>query len=405
MSGRKRGYVRPNFRGVLRSACAEVTSALQGRSPQLTVDELDHQLKELRKRCRDARQTAEKANPGSKIVKLLDRMDARREDLVLLVTEGRNKLAQARSARYALEAGIKFAKLIAADVGANDSQVTSALAELNRVITEESQTTSTAKPFYAKFERGCRELELWLGEVERESQSPPAPAANQRPSPTESPEAVQVRLAHAAELSALKADLEKLQVAPSGGWDELQPWLKSQNMLAEAQQLAGVAQGHLETGDLVAGRMAIAKLESHRTAGIAEAEQNRQAANRTRLIADAIMETLFDRKYDTPTFGFLKEGDPLSGIQVRADVPNRDGRGNIRVDIHFDGQTEFEVENIAEGEEHSCRDVLESLAVALSQEGLKLDITDWGRARDLPPSGDAGLQIPSRVVEIERERE
>ena len=405
MSGRKRGYIRPNFRGALRSACADATRGSLQESPQLAVDELEKQLKEARRQCREARQTAEKQTVSPRTTELLDRMDARREDLVLLLTEEQRKLERAITTRRTLEQEVKSASLAAADGNVFESQLGAALARLNKASSEDALASSAAQPARKKFERGLRELQLWREEVQRELLPHSVPVSGRQVAPEESLKSVQERLAHQAELAALKEEFRILEMEPDGGWDEVRRWVKSRDVVEESQRLMSTARSHLNAGDLNAARSAVEQAESHRAAAITETERNRRDTERTQQIADAIMQALCDRKYDTPKFGFLKEGDPLSGIQVRADVPNRDGRGNIRIDIHLDGRTEIDVENIDEGEEESCRDSLGGLTEALAHEGLQLDITDWGRAKEAQSSVDQELKIPVRERESERERE
>ena len=114
------------------------------------------------------------------------------------------------------------------------------------------------------------------------------------------------------------------------------------------------------------------------------------------------MQSLYDRNYNTPQFGYLKSGDPLSGLQVRADVPNKDGRGNVRIDFFLDGRTEFEVENVPAGEEEICRKLIGGLSEAVAAEGMTLEVTDWGKAAQK----NAGTSEPAtRTVQVERERE
>ncbi len=403
MSGPKCGYIRPSFRGSLRSACTTTSRACSRWGTPLVIDELEKELKEARRQCRDARDATEKQNVSPRIGELLDRMDARREDLVLLLKEERHKLEQAQVARQVLDQELKSGSLAAGDLRASESRLGTAEANLNRAHHDAEAANSAARSAVQRFQKGLRELQLWRAEVEQDLK--PRQTSLGNPVPEESLQAVQERLAREVELAALKEEVSKLEVEPEGGWDEVRRWLKSQATVEECLQQLKAARGQLEAGNLVTARSAIERAESQRAAAIAEAEQNRQNSERTQQIADAIMQALCDRNYDTPKFGLMKEGDPLSGIQVRADVPNRDGCGNLRVDIHLDGRTEFEIENVVEGEEKLCRDVLGGLSAALAHEGLELDITDWGRAKDAHPRPDEGVKIPTKVKEPERERE
>lgn len=403
MSGPKRGYIRPSFRGSLHSACGSSSRACSRWGTPLVIDELEKELKDARRQCREARDAAEKQNASPRIVGLLDRMDARREDLVLLLKEERRKLEQAKATRRALDQELASATKAAGDMRASESRLGDAVASLNRAHRDADVATSAARSVVQRFQKGLRELQLWRSEVEQALGS--RKANQESPMSAESLQAVEQRLAQEAERAALKDEIAKLDVEPEGGWGELRRWVKSQETVDGSLQQLNVARVQLEAGNLAAARSAIEQAEAQRAAVIAEAAQNRQNSERTQQIADAIMQALCERNYDTPKFGLMKDGDPLSGIQVRADVPNRDGRGNIRVDIHLDGRTEFEIENVVEGEEKLCCDVLGGLSEALEQEGLELDITDWGRAKNKHLRPDDGVKIPTKVREPELERE
>jgi len=403
MSGPKCGFVRPSLRGALRSACTVTSRACSQWGTPLAVEELEKELKEARRQCREARQAAEKQIVSPRTGELLDLMDARREDLMLLLKEEQRKLEQAQSTRGVLDQELNSATMAAEDLRTSESRLAADVTNLNRAHRDADAANSAARSAVHRFQQGLQELHLWREEVEREFR--PRQASHSKVALEESLQAVQERLAREAELVSLKEEVSKLEEEPDGGWDEVRRWVKSSEEVEDCLRQFKAARGHLEAGDLAAARPVIERLESLRTAAIAEAERNRQDSERTQQIADAVMQALCDRHYDTPKFGFMKEGDPLSGIQVRADVPNRDGRGNIRVDIHLDGRTEFEVENVVEGEEQLCRDVLGGLTEVLAQEGLELDITDWGRAKNKEPTLDQGSKIPTKVIVREPERE
>ncbi len=143
--------------------------------------------------------------------------------------------------------------------------------------------------------------------------------------------------------------------------------------MRSAEQL--LTEGDVAATEAMLERATLCREEIERVA-----DTNRRAAARLRSVADAVMQALCDRHYDTPVFGVIREGDPLSGIQIRADVPSADGRGNIRIDLHADGRADFEVENVAAGEEETCRAVIGGIAEAVASEGMELEVTDWGRA-------------------------
>lgn len=125
------------------------------------------------------------------------------------------------------------------------------------------------------------------------------------------------------------------------------------------------------------------------------ADKNKEAREQTEKIADAIMQALVDKNFNTPIYGDLDSDTFASGIQIRAEVPSKDGKGNIRIDLHLSGEAEIEVENVPSGEEIICRNLLTGVAEALAKEGLELEMTDWGRATNCSDSNSVIKPIQS----------
>ena len=109
------------------------------------------------------------------------------------------------------------------------------------------------------------------------------------------------------------------------------------------------------------------------------------------ITANSIMQALYDSDYNVPTYGDIEESGSVKGIRVRADVPSEDGKGNIKIDIDLNGQTTIEIENVPNGEEKLCKNTIKNISSKLKEEGLDLEITDWGRAANVKE--DDGMAV------------
>jgi len=208
------------------------------------------------------------------------------------------------------------------------------------------------------------------------------------------------RDAFAAELLQRLEKLKKTYVETE---EQVKPWVAQNQQWTHCEKLLEQAQNELDRGAVEDADKKVVAAEASLEELSKEAIDNREAAHRNEQIADAIMQALCDRNYNTPIFGTLEEGNQLGGIQIRADVPHRDGKGNLRIDLHLDGRTVFEVENIADGEESVCKDVITGVGAALARAGLALNMTDWGRAH--LSDKQKGLIDLLESTRIERERE
>ncbi len=110
------------------------------------------------------------------------------------------------------------------------------------------------------------------------------------------------------------------------------------------------------------------------------AAENRRLSAQREEMAQAIMQALYDAKYDTPSYYMQDEADELSDLCVVAAAP--DGVGDMRMRIGISGETKFEVGNIPEGSEQLCIDQIRSLQKRLAESDVRFDMTDWGRAEN-----------------------
>jgi hypothetical protein len=397
MSGPKRARIRLSVRSRLGTALLAARRNRELLNSIPTVSEIEARLKEARRQARFVK-AADTADQG---VAILKRMDERREALALDLSENAPRLETIQATIQKLDHCLVVAERALQDGTSSEQHLASSLTQLLDSESHARRLTPEAKRQAGRFDRDLRELLLWGNELECRSGTNTRPGT--QPAKVESVDALQQRLAHEAEVAQLHDALGELAQEPEGGWENVRRWLKDKSAITAFDKSIAEAKRYLANGDVGKANAAIEQAESQRTTAIDEAIANQQASERTQQIAEAVMQALCDRKYNPPAWGPVSPDDPLSGTRVRADVPVSDGRGNVRVDILLDGSTEIEVENVPIGEEHVCRDLLNGLAQQLSDEGLMLEITDWGRGHKAVVEAQDFEETP-RERKRERER-
>ncbi len=379
MSGQKRAYIRPNYRQLLRQECAEVDRFLDGLPLIPCIDEIEKELSDARKEARRIRAGASASQDAAS--DLMKRADLHREDLSLLLNEAKPLLQRAEKAVAGMRAELATCQT---NLQAGLLPEVSALAlqtNLQREKAAAAKTLAATREAVARIALHRREMKLWTTAVNQKLEPAKESQRTKKRSKSElSPEQLQDQIAEQAILSALRDKLEEVSKEPLNRWTEVQAWLGDSTFADEHTRSLQNAKALLAAQDIPRAKKALELAETVRAEAAEQALRNRQAAERNQQIAEAVMQALCDRHYNTPQYGYLKQGDQLSGLQIRADVPNRDGKGNIRIDLHIDGTTVFELENVPNGEEQICRNMVTSIAEAVSKADMNLEVKDWGRA-------------------------
>jgi hypothetical protein len=136
------------------------------------------------------------------------------------------------------------------------------------------------------------------------------------------------------------------------------------------------------------------------------ATTNRAKFRQREEIAEAIMNALYEQRYDNPEWYYADkdaEGreNQLSNLVIFAKAPG--SKGDMRMSVDLDGHVGLEVQNIPEGEETLCHSLITNLQSGLAGE-VDFQMTDWGRAANLR---DARIQVPTgqqKTQEKVRER-
>lgn len=400
MSGPKCGQITSTQIGALRRRCQGVERWLQSLPELPSMAQLNAELDAARAEAQELRR-----NPIADSVAMLDIADRHRADLTLLLKQHGDVIASAESARTQLRGALASARA-RLDAGGATTLVAAAQNDVETATTRAQLSHRLCEAETKKVAVLRRELAL----IQEKLRGPapqvaptPAPSAPSRPAPPrEDPELEMKNIRRKALLDEAERRLGQLSAAVASDKASSTGWLKGSGTWSQFEKLLATARGAAKEGDAEAAEEAVSQAEVLRDRILQEAATNREAADRNQRVANAIMQALCDRHYNTPNFGNLQGSDPLSGIQIRADVPNRDGRGNIRIDIQLDGTTVFEVENVPEGEERVCRDVIAGVGEALVTSGLELKMTDWGRATG---AGAAAVELPTAGPGLMREPE
>jgi hypothetical protein len=399
MSGTKRAVIVPNWRVALELQCRWAEQWLESVSLPPTLAELQQELKAARATARTLTETAGSSGATGKNASLLAEAEKLRGELDLLLQRQKPRWtateAEVTTVRRQLAEG---RKLIAGSAGGNTLQ--QANNDLHLSLKRANASLEGLGAEVARVNRLRRELQLWNARISKQTAAPPHKvAAAGRPTapPPPDPEAVRQEIAQQAAEAAAREGLNNLGATLSADRTAVESRLLNAARWDEYSSLLKDAAAALESKDCPRAQDTIDKASALRIGLLNEARANAAALERNQQVAEAIMEALCDHHYNLPKFGDLKAGDPLSGIQIRADVPGSDGKGNVRVDLKLDGQAVFHLENVPQGEEALCRRFLGQMGNALSAQGMELRM-------EKPWAGSSGDE-PHPFVEVPKERE
>ena len=399
MSGTKRAVIVPNWRVALELQGRLADQWLESVSLPPSLAELQAELKAARATARTLTETAGSSGATEKVASLLAEAEKLRGELDLFLHRQKSRWteteAEVATVRRQLAEG---RKLIAGRASGNTLQ--KANNDLNLALKRANESLEGIGGAVTKVNQLRRELQLWNARISKQTAtSPHKEASAGRPTapPPPDPEAARQEIARQAEEAAAREGLNSLSATLSADQTAVEGRLLNSARWDEYEALLRNAEAALASRDCPRAQDSIDKASALRTTLLNEARANAVALERNQQVAEAIMEALCDHHYNLPKFGDLKEGDPLSGIQIRADVPGSDGKGNVRVDLKLDGQAVFHLENVPQGEEALCRRFLGQMGNALSAQGMEL--------RMEKPWTSVFSNEPATVVEAPMQRE
>ena len=405
MSGPKCARVRPTPMSRVTAALTEVERSLLAcsSSPDGSLAELLNDtaawLATLRREAAQ-RPTASGETPRSGQAEAkLQKLERLREDLSLAISNEQSICKSLAEVEQASRSASDAARESLSQGGSTVAQLASMERDLRKAAELVDGARRLAEQARRRIGRQRAELEAYHREAHRSTAAVGRAGGGDKG--TEPGDGAKAAADEAAR-ALLRHQLGELSRAPESGWKELETWTGPERPVDELRAMLRIASKLVESGDISVAATMLERAAARREEIERGADAGRAAAERLRSVADAVMQALCDRHYNTPLFGAIQEGDPMSGIRIRADVPSGDGRGNIRIDLHVDGRADFEVENVPTGEEEVCRSVIGGLTEAVAAEGLELEVTDWGRAAGVEPKEDQRLRKQEQVQERRR---
>lgn len=165
------------------------------------------------------------------------------------------------------------------------------------------------------------------------------------------------------------------------------------------------ARARLGAEDFQGAQNLLAEALAGARAEFEKATTNRRKFDQREVISEAIMNALCAQGYDAPSYYFSeKDGrgndNELSNLTIFAKSPGK--RGDMRMHINLDGHVDLALEEVPEGQESECVNILNGLRDRLAGE-VDFQMTNWGRA-----DGDAGKAREvqqQRVQQVEKQRE
>lgn len=186
--------------------------------------------------------------------------------------------------------------------------------------------------------------------------------------------------------------------------NHLQEWADNPQGLADIQNRMVQARGRFDkeefSGVAEHAQAAVAQLR----ACIDVADANLARYEQREEIGNAIMQALYDQNYDTPEWYFAERDSrgndkKLGEIVIFAQAPG--AKGDMRMQINLDGNVNLELQNVPEGEEQLCHELIRGLQDGLA-DVCHFEMKDWGRADGARPQR---VQVQQKQRDITRERE
>lgn len=209
------------------------------------------------------------------------------------------------------------------------------------------------------------------------------------------------RIEASNDLNAVKNEAEQY------GFDFLADWGGDPAMLEATRKILLDAEGKLASGQFEESRQLSAVAVSNLRILFEKSKENENLVERRNIITKAIVEALKELNYDDPAVryqpkpGDASENNPkLGDLSIKADTSS--GTGNMRFNIHLDGEIELDVQNVMESD---CRGRVYALQDRVS-DLVDFTVKDWGSGERIPEAGSIKqpekTKIAEKTVETER---
>ena len=220
-------------------------------------------------------------------------------------------------------------------------------------------------------------------------------------------------------VSALQTAFETAQIAAQNALtaakEEIAPLDRAELIRWSGEDaVVSSAYSRLETVTGMVASEQFAEAESAVAASLEElrrlaktADENKIASEQRYALAEVIMNALYEQGYDSPTYYYMQKKPDGSDVEfsdlaIFAKAPG--DRGDMRMSIDLAGKVDLEVENIAEGEEGVCVELIQNLQKGVGNE-MDFQMTDWGRGSNANPKAKVAVQTQMQTQEITRQRQ
>ena len=208
-----------------------------------------------------------------------------------------------------------------------------------------------------------------------------------------------------SQLKAAQEELKGIDLAAVSRWSQKGAEVQAVVVQLEecAKEIERISQEGSRAAEFDAPCQKITAAIASLRALVNEATDNHVRYDARDGVRKAIRDAFKALRYDTPTYYFqetLADGSPdeLSGLTIYAHNPAENG-GNMRLTIDLDSKVAFEVfREDANGNELevtqkdavACHAAMEAFGRQMASSGIRLKVTNWGKAADLPEAQEQG---------------
>ncbi|MDR2170804.1 MAG: hypothetical protein LBP59_11730 [Planctomycetaceae bacterium] len=202
-------------------------------------------------------------------------------------------------------------------------------------------------------------------------------------------------------LQAVKNEIENY------GTDFIKQWSGEPNLIDEAKKNIQLAEQKITNEQFEEAQTLANKTLEVIKKLYATAIENKKRYENREIVADAIIDALQSLRYDEPDVHYIPDtykkfdvNNQLGDIAIFA--KSKGETGDMRLKIELDGSVKIDVEDIPNGNESECRQIITDLQTKIKNV-TDLQITNWGRAENTQPTSE--LKNKTKINENEKTRQ
>lgn len=205
-------------------------------------------------------------------------------------------------------------------------------------------------------------------------------------------------------LASAREEVAGIDLADLSRWSQKGKEVQAAVELLEksAKEIEEISSSGCRASEFDAPRQWISSAIASLRALLEEATNNHARYDARDDIRKAIKDALKALKYDKPEYYFqdkLEDGSPdeLSGLTIYAHNPA--DTGNMRLTVDLDSKVQFEIFRedeqgheleVTQRDGVACHNAVLEFGRHLESAGIQLNVTDWGKAKDLPQAQEQG---------------